>query len=128
MAKFGQGGGRIFFCALHVQIKTHFACELTRCARANTRFAHGIFRSYFHNFMFLKILLPAWVKSCSRPCPWLFSIEIFGQLVRLFVYLIYCCNIHRFHPSETHRLETVTRVPETSRGVFFRRTILISFI
>ena len=39
-------------------IKTRFACELTRCVRAKNRFAHGIFCSYFHNFMFLKILPP----------------------------------------------------------------------
>ena len=59
-----RGGAKFFFCA---QIKTRFACELTRCARANTRFAQVIFCSYFRNFMFLKILPPPWVKSCSRP-------------------------------------------------------------
>ena len=47
---------RNFFCALRAQIKTRFACELTRCAHANTRLAHGIFFPIF--LIFLSAVLP----------------------------------------------------------------------
>ena len=80
VAKFGQGG-EIFFCTLRTQIKTRFACELTRCARATNMICEWNFCSYFNNFLFLENLAhPPPLAEVLRP-----PLSIYNVYIHIFI-------------------------------------------